>query len=98
MVKGSVKFLRLIYERIEKQEEHWLWRGILDKGHYPKFSYWDSEKHRQCCTTVMRYIWEFEKQTSLLPTDRIIRTCGNYLCVNPAHCAKIAKINYPAGD
>lgn len=75
--------LRRLSGRIRKDKNGcWIWEGPPDSRGRGHLGVWDGQKQ----TTVHPHRLLYQSRFGLLPRSRWVRnTCGNKLCVNPAH-------------
>jgi len=91
--------LETIKDRCHEVADCWLWKNATSDGGYPIV------KVRGCgCRLVRRLVLDFVG-TPAMPRQPVVTTCGEKLCVNPAHLkasttaavsqAAAAKVRFP---
>lgn len=71
--------LETIKDRCHEVADCWLWKNATSDGGYPIV------KVRGCgCRLVRRLVLDFVG-TPAMPRQPVVTTCGEKLCVNPAH-------------
>lgn len=95
LVKESMLMMRVVMN-IEDDGECWMWTGAVNQQGHPIIHLRHPVYGHEGCLTVRRYVFLLANGF-LLPRQPIGCTCGEKLCVNPAHqyqssVSKIAKI------
>lgn len=84
-----MKSVEWIHSRCEEDGDCMLWQGSRDQGGRPKLSF---KPAQGVCKTLQprRLVWEQSKGP--IPKSLFVTvTCGNPLCLNPAHMELITK-------
>lgn len=78
------KWMARVWRKVEKDPEgHWLWRGSRYTDRHGFYTYGITQLHN-ARQPVHRVIWTW--LVGPLPDrGQLVNTCGNTLCVNPAH-------------
>jgi hypothetical protein len=95
LVKESMLMMRVVMN-IEDDGECWTWKGAVNHAGHPIIHLRQSVFGHKGCFTVRRYVFLLTNGF-LLPRQPIGCTCGDKLCVNPAHLfqstvSKVAKL------
>ena len=95
LIKESMLMMRVVMN-IEDDGECWTWTGAVNQQGHPIIHLRQPVHGHVGCLTVRRYVFLLTNGF-LLPRQPIGCTCGDKLCVNPAHLyqssfSKVAKI------
>ena len=85
-----------VVTQIEDDGECWIWTGSVSQQGHPIIHFRQPIYGHKGCMTVRRYVWLLQYGV-LRPREPIGCTCGEKLCVNPAHlfqssAQKVAKL------